>query len=191
MGQELEDVLIKEKILTAALLVFMATSIALGGTAAWYKLQRDNAELRLAQFQLQVDNAAKEQAIRVEVMQQQSQRQLKKREDEYAQSIINMQDEITKLVRENSGLIGNNARLVNLNAGLLDAADSTRRALSGLLSAASVPADTERDSDKRLADANRYIAVLTAACKQTDTDYKALRTSWDDQCTIHLCDPPP
>ena len=188
MGQEWEDVLIKEKILTAALLVFLALSISLGGAAAWFKLQRDNARLKLSEYQLQVENAAKAQEIRVQVLKEQSQRQLKQREEEYAKSIITMQDEITKLVKENSGLIGGNARLVNLNAGLLDAADSTRRALSSLLQAASLPSDTERDCNERLADASRYIAVLTPACVQTDTDYKALRKAWDDECAIKGCE---
>lgn len=179
---------VKEKILIAALLAFLLASITLGGTAAWFKMQRDNAILKLSEYQLQVENAAKAQEIRVKVLNEQSQRQLKQREEEYAKSIITMQDEITKLVKENSGLIGGNARLVNLNAGLLDAADSTRRALSGLLEAASLPTNNERDCNERLTDANRYIAVLTPACVQTDTDYKALRKAWDDECAIKGCE---
>ena len=188
MGQEWEDVLIKEKILTAALLVFLALSISLGGAAAWFKLQRDNARLKLSEYQLQVENAAKAQEIRVQVMREQSERIMQEREDTYAESIKQMQGAIDAIQTKYSGTLGENVRLVHLNAGLLDAADSTRRALSGLLQAASIPTDTERDSDKRLADANRYITVLTAACVQTDTDYKALRKAWDDECAIKGCE---
>lgn len=187
MGQEWENVLIKEKILTAALLVFLVLSIYLGGTAAWFKLQRDNARLKLSEYQLQIENSAKAQEIRVQVMREQSERIMQEREDTYAESIKQMQGVIDAIQTKYSGTLGENVRLVHLNAGLLDAANSTRRALSGLLSAASIPTDTERDSDKRLADANRYITVLTAACVQTDTDYKALRKAWDDECMIKGC----
>lgn len=179
---------VKEKILIAALLAFLLASITLGGTAAWFKMQRDNAILKLSEYQLQIENAAKAQEIRVQVMREQSERIMQEREDTYAESIKQMQGVIDAIQTKYSGSLGENVRLVHLNAGLLDAADSTRRALSGLLQAASLPSDTERDCNQRLADANRYSTVLTAACKQTDTDYKALRQAWDDECAIKGCE---
>ena len=185
MGQEWEDVLIKEKILSAALLLFLGLSIALGGAAAWFKLQRDNAILKLSEYQLQVENAAKTQEIRVKVLNEQSQRQLKQREEEYAKSIITMQDEITKLVKESSGLIGGNARLVNLNAGLLDAANSTRRALSEMVAASSALAGSGANSDERLENEIRAREALEIACTQTTIDYDELRYWVEDQGKIY------
>lgn len=162
-------------------------SLGLGISTYTMKLQRDNARLAMAEYQEHVESAAKAQEMRVSIMREQSKRAEAERDASYAEAVKKMQGKIDEIKKKYSDVLGDNRRLVDVNSGLLDAADSTRRALSGLLEATGLPTDTERDSDTRLADANRYITVLTAACVQTDTDYKALRKAWDDECMIKGC----
>lgn len=172
----------------AAVGLVMVVIASLFGAAYIYKLQRDNARLKLSEFEAQVEAKAQEQQIRVQQMNEQSGRMLILNAEIYGNHIEEMNNEIADLESRNGSLAGRNTKLARDNAGMREAADYNRRALSGLLEATRLPAESGGDCHTELGATERHLEVVIAACKQTTIDYNSLMKSWDDECVIKGCE---
>lgn len=163
-------------------------SLGLGISTYTMKLQRDNARLATAEYQAQVESAAKAQEMRVSIMREQSKRAEAEREASYAESVKKMQGKIDEIKKKYSDVLGDNRRLVDVNSGLFDAANSTRRALSEMVKSSRASSRRGGDCNIQLENKTRELEAMTLACTQTTIDYDELRLWAKDNCEIYGCE---
>ena len=166
-----------------------ATVIALLSATVYIQhIQKQNISLSFENFKLASIDIVRQREAENADKASKAESARKERELTYAQKLESMQADIRAYQAKNSSLSSDNSRLASVNDGLRNAADSSRRALSEMVESARASAGSGHDSDTQLTEANKYIEILTLACKQTDSDYKALRNWADDQCSIYGCE---
>lgn len=145
------------------------------------RIQKENITLSFDNFKLATIQVVRDREKEIDIQRIQSNNRKAANEQVYAKQVEAMQEEIKRLA-------GSNAGLVSVNAGLLDAADSTRRALSEMVKSSRASSRRGGDCNIQLENKTRELKAMTLACTQTTIDYDELRLWAKDNCEIYGCE---
>lgn len=165
----------------------IATAVVMGGMALTIyvqHVQKQNITLSFENFKLASLDLVRKRETEIAVKAGQSEAAKKEREATYAQEISRLQDRVKQYQAKYDGVAADNVRLADVNSGLRNAADSSRRAMSEMVKAASSLAGSGKDCDERAENEKRAREALEIACTQTTIDYDELRYWVDDQGMI-------
>lgn len=162
-----------------AVMAGMALTIYIQG------VQKANITLSFDNFKLASLDLVRQRETEISIKAGQSEAAKKEREATYAKEVNRLQDRVRQYQAKYDGVAADNVRLADVNTGLRNAADTSRRAMSEMVASSSALAGIGANSDERLENEIRAREALEIACTQTTIDYDELRYWVEDQGKIY------